>query len=146
MLAEHYRREGVRLWLYQSTWGNANKWSDSDADRVAELRALNEALFAPSLKLTPVVRTEFDISRTSSQFSPGTRVETLQGYWVQLALPAAIGGEKVTISQSAMGGFWASSDSFAERPATELSRELPEAATYVEGDALRVWQAWLSAD
>ncbi|MGQ4880701.1 T6SS effector BTH_I2691 family protein [Billgrantia sp. LNSP4103-1] len=146
MLAEHYRREGVRLWLYQSTWGKANKWSDSDADRAAELRALNEALLAPSLKLTPVVRTEFDVSRTSSQFSPGRRVETLQGYWVQLALPAVLGGEKVSVSQSAMGGFWAPSDSFTERPATEINRELPEAATYLEGDPLRVWQAWLSAD
>lgn len=146
MLAEHYRREGVRLWLYQSTWGKANKWTDSDADRTAELRALNEALLAPSLKLTPVVRTEFDVSRTSSQFSPGRRVETLQGYWIQLALPAVLGGEKVSVSQSAMGGFWASSDSFADRPATEINRELPEAATYVEGDPLRVWQAWLSAD
>ncbi|MCE8010379.1 hypothetical protein HBJ58_02765 [Halomonas desiderata] len=73
-------------------------------------------------------------------------METLQGYWIQLALPAVLGGEKVSVSQSAMGGFWASSDSFAERPATEINRELPEAATYVEGDPLRVWQAWLSAD
>lgn len=85
--------------------GKANKWADSDADRAAELRALNEALLAPSLKLTPVVRTEFDVSRTSSQFSPGRRVETLQGYWIQLALPAVLGGEKVSVSQSAMGGF-----------------------------------------
>ncbi|MBF8224436.1 T6SS effector BTH_I2691 family protein [Halomonas sp. 328] len=148
MLADHYHREGVRLWLHQSTWGKAKRWSDSDAERVAELRALNEALLAPSLKLTPVVtaKAEFDISQTSSQFSPGRRVETLQGYWIQLALPAALGGEKVTISQSAAGGFWASSESLGERPTSGQDRELPEAATYGEDDPLRVWQAWLPAD
>src|SRR5690554_2658630 len=143
LLAEHYRREGVRLWLYQSTWGKANKWSDSDADRAAELRALNEALLAPSLKLTPVVRTEFDVSRASSQFSPGRRVETLQGYWIQLALPAALGGEKVTIAQSAAGGFWAHSASFHQRPVTRQDIELPGASNYREEDPLRVWQVWL---
>ncbi len=146
MFSERYRREGVRLWLYRSTWGKATQWSDSDADRVAELRDLNEALFAPALKLTPVVRTEFDVSRTPSQYSPGRRVETLQGYWIQLALPAAMGGEKVTITQDASGGFWAPSASFKERPATRRDMELPGASSYSEEEPLRVWQAWLPAE
>ena len=146
MLAEHHRRDGVRLWLYKSTWGNANQWSDSDENNTAELRALNEALFAPSLKLTPVVKTEFDMSRTVSQYSPGKRVSTLQGYWIQLALPATLAGEAVSVSEQVAGGFWAPSASFQERPVQGEARELPRTSNYQADDPLRVWQAWLPAE
>lgn len=146
MLADYHRRHGVRLWLYKSTWGNANEWSGSDEDNTAELRALNEALFAPSLKLTPVVKTEFDMSRTMSQYSPGTRVSTLQGYWVQLALPATLAGEAVSVSEQVAGGFWAPAASFQERPLQGEERELPGASQYQVDDPLRVWQAWLPAE
>ena len=115
MLADYYRRDGVRLWLYKSTWGNANKWSGSDEDNTVELRALNEALFAPSLKLTPVVKTEFDMSAAMSPYSPGRQTTTLQGYWVQLALPATLAGETVSVSEQVAGGFWAAAASFQER-------------------------------
>ncbi|MBP5980088.1 MAG: hypothetical protein KA748_07755 [Halomonas sp.] len=146
MLAQQHRRDGVRLWLYKSTWGNANQWSDSDEDNTAELRTLNEALFAPSLKLTPVVKTEFDMSRTVSQYSPGTRVSTLQGYWVQLALPATLAGETISVSEQVVGGFWAPSASFQERPLQGEARELPDTSDYQADDPLRVWQAWLPAE
>ncbi|WP_279628417.1 T6SS effector BTH_I2691 family protein [Vreelandella songnenensis] len=146
MLADYYSRDGVRLWLYKSTWGNAKKWSDSDEDNTAELRALNEALFAPSLKLTPVVKTEFDMSRTMSQYSPGKRVSTLQGYWVQLALPATLAGEAISVSEQVAGGFWAPSASFQERPPQGEARELPGVCNYQADDPLRVWQAWLPAE
>ena len=146
MLADHYRRDGVRLWLYQSTWGNANKWSGSDEENTAELRALNEALFAPALKLTPVVKTEFDMSATMSPYSPGRQITTLQGYWVQLALPATLAGEGVSMSEQVAGGFWAPAASFQERPLQGEERELPGASQYQANDPLRVWQAWLPAE
>ncbi|HDZ49444.1 hypothetical protein LCGC14_0265690 [marine sediment metagenome] len=146
MLADYYRRDGVRLWLYQSTWGNANKWSDSDEENTAELRALNEALFAPALKLTPVVKTEFDMSKTMSSYSPGRQVITLQGYWVQLALPATLAGEGVSVSEQVSGGFWAPAASFQERPLQGEERELPGASQYQADEPLRVWQAWLPAE
>ncbi|BBI64241.1 hypothetical protein HSBAA_55470 [Vreelandella sulfidaeris] len=74
--------------------GKGNKWSGSDTDNNAELRALNEALLEPSLKLTPVTTlgAEFDSSRTMSPYSLGRRVPIIQGYWVQLALPASLSG------------------------------------------------------
>lgn len=146
MLADHYRRDGVRLWLYQSTWGNANKWSGSDEENTDELRSLNEALFAPALKLTPVVKTEFDMSATMSSYSPGRQVSTLQGYWVQLALPATLAGEGVSVSEQVAGGFWAPAASFQERPLQGEERELPGASQYQADDPLRVWQAWLPAE
>lgn len=148
MLADYYRRDGVRLWLYQSTWGNANKWSNSDEENTAELRALNEALFAPALKLTPVVKkeAEFDMSGTMSPYSPGRQVTTLQGYWVQLALPATLAGEGVSVSEQVAGGFWAPAASFQERPLQGEERELPGASQYQSDDPLRVWQAWLPAE
>ncbi|SBR49380.1 T6SS effector BTH_I2691 family protein [Halomonas sp. HL-93] len=147
-LAEHYRREGVRLWLYQSTWGKANKWTGSDDDNSAELRALNEALLEPSLKLTPVTTlgAEFDTSRTSSPYSPGKRVPIIQGYWVQLALPTSLAGETVTISERLVAGSWAPSDSYQTTPPSEVPLHLQESVSYNPDDPLRIWQAWLSAD
>ncbi|MGY2463712.1 T6SS effector BTH_I2691 family protein [Vreelandella sulfidaeris] len=147
-LAEHYRREGVRLWLYQSTWGNGNKWSGSDDDNNAELRALNEALLEPSLKLTAVTTlgAEFDSSRTMSPYSPGRRVPIIQGYWVQLALPASLSGETITISERLAAGAWAHSDSVQTSPSSEVPQQLPESVSYSADDPLRVWQAWLSVD
>ncbi|QNI02745.1 hypothetical protein HXW73_07230 [Halomonas sp. SH5A2] len=148
LLAENYRREGIRLWLYQSTWGRANKWSGSDDDNGAELRALNEALLEPSLKLTPVTTlgAEFDTSRTMSPYSPGRRVPIIQGYWVQLALPASLSGETITISERLAAGAWTPSDSFQTTPPSEVPLQLQESVSYNADDPLRVWQAWLSVD
>ncbi|QPL44646.1 hypothetical protein IT895_10450 [Halomonas sp. A40-4] len=148
VLAENYRREGIRLWLYQSTWGKANKWTGSDNDNSAELRALNEALLEPSLKLTPVTTlgAEFDTSRTMSPYSPGRRVPIIQGYWVQLALPASLSGETITISERLAAGAWTPSDSFQTTPPSEVPLQLQESVSYNADDPLRVWQAWLSVD
>ncbi|SNY96349.1 T6SS effector BTH_I2691 family protein [Halomonas sp. hl-4] len=147
-LAGHYRREGVRLWLYQSTWGKANKWTGSDDDNSSELRALNEALLEPSLKLTPVTTlgAEFDTSHTMSPYSPGRRVPIIQGYWVQLALPTSLAGETVTISERLVAGSWAPSDSYQTTPPSEVPLQLQESVSYNADDPLRVWQAWLSVD
>ncbi|SDM94876.1 hypothetical protein SAMN05192555_1322 [Franzmannia pantelleriensis] len=139
LFAEHYRREGIRLWLYRSSWGNDNQWSDSDEDRTAELRSLNETLLAPVLKLVPVTRmtNEFDMSTTFSNFSPGRRVEALQGHWVQLALPAALAGECVTLSALAAGGYWAPVESFQEEPTETGEENLPAATRYDEDAPFR---------
>ncbi|MGP9550707.1 MULTISPECIES: hypothetical protein [unclassified Halomonas] len=148
LLAGHYRREGIRLWLYQSTWGKDKQWTDSDDDNSAELRALNEALLEPSLKLSPVTTlgAEFDTSRTMSLYSPGRRVPIIQGYWVRLALPASLSGETITIPERLAAGAWAPSDSFQSAPPSEVPLQLQESVSYSADDPLRVWQAWLPAD
>ncbi|MFC3285797.1 T6SS effector BTH_I2691 family protein [Litchfieldella rifensis] len=136
MIADYYHREGVRLWLYRSTWGKASQWSDSDEDQAAEMRTLTEALLAPSLKLIPVRRST----------RRGSRGQL--GYWIQLALPAALGGEAIQVSDNARRGFWAPVDSIDEslRRSRTTTPSLSAAAQYRADDPLRVWQAWLPAE
>ncbi|BBI64234.1 hypothetical protein HSBAA_55400 [Vreelandella sulfidaeris] len=147
VLAENYRREGALMALSKHM-GKGNKWSRSDTGNNAELRALNEALLEPSLKLTPVTTlgAEFDTSRTMSPYSPGRRVPIIQGYWVQLALPASLAGETITISERLAAGAWAPSDSVQTSPSSEVPQQLPESVSYSADDPLRVWQAWLSVE
>ncbi|MGY2463710.1 hypothetical protein [Vreelandella sulfidaeris] len=109
---------------------------------------MNEALLEPSLKLTPVTTlgAEFDSSRTMSPYSLGRRVPIIQGYWVQLALPASLSGETITVSERLASGGWAPSDSVQTSPSSEVPQQLPESVSYSADDPLRVWQAWLSVE
>ncbi|MBE0449179.1 MAG: hypothetical protein IBX64_13985, partial [Actinobacteria bacterium] len=104
-----------------------------------------EVLLQPSVRLTNVVEVEID-SSSSSYWGVGSLTRTHHGFWVQLALPAALAGESVKISELAGGGFWASADSFEQGPFRQgASRDNLPAPSGYEALDLRVWQAWIPA-
>ncbi len=136
--ADHYHREGIRLWLYQSGWGNSSessKWSDDDDGQAAEWRALLETLYQPTARLEPV---------TTLGYRGRAPVQVHQGYWLKIALPSMLAGETLRLSRNASRGFWAPASSFEART-DQSSGELPASADY-EPQETRVWQAWLPAD
>ncbi|MDR5868721.1 hypothetical protein [Halomonas koreensis] len=136
--AGHYHREGIRLWLYRSGWGEADessKWSDDDEGQAAEWRALLETLYQPSARLEPV---------TTLGYKGRAPVQVHRGYWLKIALPSMLAGETLKLSRNASRGFWAPASSFAER-ADQSSGELPASEDY-ESQESRVWQAWLPAE
>lgn len=144
--ASRYNREGVRGWLYTSTWGQGDlAWENSDAGNKSEWQALMEILLQPSVKLTSVTDMAFD-SSNSSYYGVGDIAATYQGCWVQIAFPAFLASETVKISDNARGGFWAPADSFEKSPSqqSERGKALPADEEY-NPDDVRLWQAWIPA-
>lgn len=136
--ADHYHREGIRLWLYRSGWGNADtssKWSDDDEGQAAEWRALLETLYQPSVRLEPV---------TTLGYRGRAPVQVHQGYWLKIALPSMLAGERLKLSHNASRGFWAPASNFEDRTERPPD-ELPALADYGPQET-RIWQAWLPAD
>nr|WP_298378771.1 T6SS effector BTH_I2691 family protein [uncultured Halomonas sp.] len=141
-LDERYHRESIRLWLYHSSWGRAPKWPQNDQGQADEWRALMATFYRPSVRLTPVTQVT---SERPANWSPGPMTRTHKGFWLKIALPAALGGETVQLSSNALRGFWAPAGSFAESSNPNASAQsLPASTDYAEGD-MRVWQAWLPA-
>ncbi|MCC5904242.1 MAG: hypothetical protein JJT87_20215 [Halomonas sp.] len=144
--AARYKREGVREWLYKSTWGKGDlEWEDNDEGNKNEWRALMEILLQPSVKLTGVTDVTFD-SSNMSYYGVGDIARTYQGCWVQIAFPALLAGEVVKISENARGGFWAPAGSYEQSPSQQGERGavLPADAGY-DPDDVRIWQAWIPA-
>ncbi len=144
--AARYKREGVRGWLYTSTWGKGDlQWEDSDEGNKNEWRALMETLLQPSVKLT-AVKGGIDIGESHSTYY-GVKINYVhEGFWVQIAFPAFLAGETVKISEIARSGFWADGGSFEQSFSRQDGRgaELPADADY-DTDDVRVWQAWIPA-
>ncbi|WP_156085484.1 hypothetical protein [Billgrantia saliphila] len=104
-----------------------------------------EILFEPSVKLTPAISVESETS-TISYWGTGDITTTHHGFWLQLALPAALAGETIKVSELAAGGFWAPANSFEASPFRHgVNREALSAASSYEASDLRVWQAWIPA-
>ena len=144
--AARYNRDGMRGWLYTSTWGQGDlAWEDSDEGNKTEWQALMEILLQPSVKLTSVTDVAFD-SSNMSYYGVGDMTRTYQGCWVQIAFPALLAGETVKLSDNIRGGFWASAGSYEQSPSRQGERGalLPGDAHYDE-DGARVWQAWVPA-
>jgi|GEM_PF-1573590 len=145
--AARYNREGVRGWLYSSTWGQGDlEWEASDEGNKNEWRALMEILLQPSVKLTSVNDVTFD-SSNMSYYGIGDIAATYQGCWLQIAFPALLADETVKLSENANGGFWAPVGSFAQSPFQQAERgtALPADANY-DKDDVRVWQSWIPAN
>ncbi|MGP9807546.1 T6SS effector BTH_I2691 family protein [Halomonas sp. AOP12-C2-37] len=141
--ATRYNRQGVRGWLYTSTWGKGEtKWEDTDEGYKDEWRTLMEILLQPSVKLTPERAIDMGSSHSTHL---GVKINYAhQGFWVQIAFPAFLSSEAVKISENARGGFWAPGDSFEQGPLQQDGRGvvLPADAEYKSND-MRIWQAWI---
>lgn len=144
--AARYNREGVRGWLYTSTWGKGEyQWDATDEGEKNEWQALMEILLQPSVRLT-AMKGDVDFGASHSTLV-GVKINYAhEGFWVQIAFPASLAGDTVRISEIAGGGFWAPGDSFKQSPSKQGDHEaaLPADAEY-NPDDVRIWQAWIPA-
>jgi len=155
MIANQYKREGLRLWLYRCSWGKTPTWSHSDEDHKDELRTLREICLRPSV-----------VARATSlpYYDRGPRAYT--GFWLQLLLPSELAGTSVKLqpamvdsgwfSDSLMQGMsdkfynqlleghWAPVEQFGQPPAQRPSGALPGDCTYKKAAQHRLWQTWVA--
>jgi hypothetical protein len=155
MVANQYKREGLRLWLYRSSWGKSPTWTHSDEDHKKELRTLTEICLRPSLAAR---------ASTLPYYGRGPRIYT--GFWLQLLLPSKLEGTAVKLqpamvdsgwfSDSLMQGMadkfydqfleghWAPIEQFGQPPAQRPNGPLPGDTLYPEGTQHRLWQTWIA--
>lgn len=155
MIANQYKREGLRLWLYRSSWGKSPTWTHSDEHHKEELRTLKEICLRPSLAAR---------ASTLAYYGRGPRIYT--GFWLQLLLPSELAGTTVKL-QTAMvdsgwfsdslmqdmadkfydqflEGHWAPIEQFGQPPAQRPSGPLPGDTHYPEDTQHRLWQTWIA--
>jgi len=155
MIANQYKREGLRLWLYRSSWGKSPTWTHSEEDHKDELRTLKEISMRPSLA-----------ARASAlpYYGRGPRIYT--GFWLQLLLPSELAGRAVKLqpamvdsgwfSDSLMQGMadkfydqfleghWAPIEQFGQPPAQRPNGPLPGDTFYPKDTQHRLWQTWIA--
>ena len=155
MAANQYKREGLRLWLYRSSWGRSPSWTYSDEDHKDELRTLKEICLRPSLAAR---------ASTLPYYDRGPRIYT--GFWLQLLLPSDLAGTAVKLqpamvdsgwfSDSLMQGMadrfydqfleghWAPIEQFGQPPARRPNGPLPGDTLYPKDTQHRLWQTWIA--
>ena len=155
MVANQYKREGLRLWLYRSSWGRSPSWTYSDEDHKDELRTLKEICLRPSLAAR---------ASTLPYYDRGPRIYT--GFWLQLLLPSDLAGTAVKLqpamvdsgwfSDSLMQGMadrfydqfleghWAPIEQFGQPPARRPNGPLPGDTLYPKDTQHRLWQTWIA--
>ncbi|TLX64203.1 hypothetical protein DN820_07770 [Stutzerimonas nosocomialis] len=155
MIANQYKREGLRLWLYRSSWGKSPIWTHSNEDHKDELRTLKEICLRPSLATR---------ASTLPYYGRGPRIYT--GFWLQLLLPSELAGTAVKLqpamvdsgwfSDSLMQGMadrfydqllegrWAPIEQFGQPPAQRPNGPVPGDTLYPKGTQHRLWQTWIA--
>jgi hypothetical protein len=155
VIANQYKREGLRRWLYQSSWGTSPLWTHSDKDHKDELRALKEICLRPSLAARATSLPYYD---------RGPRIYT--GFWLQLLLPSELTGKDVKLRPAMVDsgwfsdsliqgmsdkfynqfleGHWAPVEQFGKPPVKRPSGPLPGDALYLEETQHRLWQTWVA--
>lgn len=90
MAANRYKREGLRLWLYRCNWGRGAtpEWLENDGHS-KQMQELLETLQRPS------------VLGKSLYYGGGSTPRKSFGFWAQIQLPAALGGNNVAL-QAAM--------------------------------------------
>lgn len=155
MIANQYKREGLRLWLYRSSWGKSPTWTHSDEDHKEELRTLNEICLRPSLAAR---------ATTLPYYGRGPRIYT--GFWLQLLLPSELAGTAVKLQpamvdsgwfsdslmqgmadrfyEQLLEGHWAPIEQFGQPPAQRSNGPLPGDSLYPKDTQHRLWQTWIA--
>ncbi|MFN3581876.1 MAG: T6SS effector BTH_I2691 family protein [Pseudomonas sp.] len=158
VVANHYHREGLRLWLYQCRWGKAPKWEQSDDGHAKELWALSSICLRPAVS----VRATFTPHR------PGGRSRRVRnGFWLQLAVPASLSGQRLELQalltrkenlyaeprlegvdegvyDSLIQGHWASDDDVVSLPDIRPpAGSTPGDVQYGEDATYYLWRTWV---
>ncbi|GGJ82911.1 T6SS effector BTH_I2691 family protein [Pseudomonas matsuisoli] len=155
MIANQYKREGLRLWLYRCSWGKSPSWTHSDDDHKDELRTLSEICLRPSL-----------VAKATSlpYYDRGPRIYT--GFWLQLLLPSELSGTVVRLQPAMVDsgwfsdglmrgieegfynqfleGHWVPPEQFGQPPTQRPNGTLPGDVSYESQTQQRLWQTWIA--
>ncbi len=153
MVVSLFYREGLRLWLHRCYWGKAQQWDDSDHKHGESLWRLTQICLTPAAS----------VRSTSNPFWHG-----LDGFWLQLTLPAQLAGQDCSIraipvaraptstmprkeislspaaSDTLLHGYWSSSQNSG--PLSNMpppGDKVPGDVTYVSSDPNFVWRTWI---
>ncbi|MFQ6572797.1 T6SS effector BTH_I2691 family protein [Pseudomonas sp. UM16] len=152
ILANMYKREGLRLWLHRCSWGLAPEpaWAGNNGHK-AQMNALLETLQRPSV-LGKSVLAGYGTPRWS-------------GFWLQIQLPHTLAGRETHLQPAIIDTYYSIDDrlrvthsSFYEqfligswidpkllgqlpnRPGSTIN---PADYTYAATDQHRLWQVWI---
>ncbi|MDY7065819.1 hypothetical protein PsexTeo8_22680 [Pseudomonas extremaustralis] len=155
MAANHYKREGLRLWLYRCNWGRGTepKWLGEEGHR-KQTYALLETLQRPSVLARALYH------------GGGSTPRKWLGFWVQIQLPIAVAGEEVTLQpamiettflrsenrlrampigfyEQFLNGNWVDPTQLGQLPNGPGGKPNPADFTYTKTEQHRLWQVWI---
>ena len=155
MAANHYKREGLRLWLYQCNWGRGavSKWL-GDEGYPKQMQALLETLQRPS------------VLGRAIYYGGGSTPRKWLGFWVQIQVPASLAGKNVTLQpaivekkylfsdnkllttpngfyEKFLNGNWIDPELLGQLPNNPGSKPSPNDFAYTNAEQQRLWQVWI---
>lgn len=155
MAANRYKREGLRLWLYQCTWGRGSisQWTNCNG-HLKQMQALLETLQRPS------------VLGRALYHGGGSTPRKWAGFWVQIQVPAALSGKHVTLQpaiiektnlcsantpiatknifyEQFINGNWIDPKLLGQMPKIPNSTLNQYDYSYIESDQHRLWQVWI---
>jgi hypothetical protein len=155
MAANRYKREGLRLWLYQCNWGHgaAPKWL-GDEGHPKQMQALLETLQRPS------------VLGRALHYGGGRTPRISLGFWVQIQVPASLAGKDVSLQpamvekkhffsdnkliptkdsfyEQLLNGNWIDPTQLGQLPNRPISKLNLSDFSYTNKEQHRVWQAWI---
>jgi hypothetical protein len=155
MEANRYKREGLRLWLYQCSWGRGAvpEWL-GDEGHPKQMQALLETLQRPS------------VLGRALYYGGGSTPRTWLGFWIQIQVPASLAGKDVTFQpaivekkrflsdgkfiitthglyEQFLNGNWINPKELGQLPDGPMGKPNPADFTYKNNEQHRVWQAWI---
>ncbi|WGK62406.1 T6SS effector BTH_I2691 family protein [Halopseudomonas sp. SMJS2] len=88
LVADSLKLEGLKLWLYRSSWSNsqADYWPDTEEGNKDELRALQEVLLRPTIVAQTLKGKMSDLNNPNRN-----------GVWLKLVLPPDVAGQDIRI-------------------------------------------------
>jgi hypothetical protein len=156
MEANRYKREGLRLWLYQCNWGRGavSKWL-GDEGHPKQMQALLETLQRPS------------VLGRALHYGGGHTPRKWLGFWIQIQVPASLAGKEVTLQpalvekkmlfsenkllptisgfyEQFLNGNWVDPKQFGQMPDRPNGKPNPADFAYTNQEQHRVWQAWIT--
>ncbi len=153
-VANRYKREGLRLWLYQCSWGRGAKpeWLGNEGHS-KQMTALLETLQRPTLAGRAL---HYDGERMPRRWL---------GFWVQIQVPNALAGKELTLQpalveknyfskdelhgmQNAfydqfLNGNWIDPKQLGQLPGNPGTTAKPADFSYSPAEQHRLWQVWI---
>jgi hypothetical protein len=155
MEANRYKREGLRLWLYQCSWGRGAvpKWL-GDEGHPKQMHALLETLQRPS------------VLGRALYYGGGSTPRKWKGFWIQIQVPASLAGEDVTLQPALvekkhlfsdgtlittthgfygqfLNGNWIDPRLLGQMPNHPGGKPSPSDFAYAHAEQHRLWQVWI---
>jgi len=156
MIANYYKREGLRLWLYRCTWGRGSiaEWTESQG-HADEMQSLLNILMEPS------------VFGKASVYGGERTPKKWLGHWIQIQFPAVLEGQSVALQSALLGrtlrnqegsttgsinfhdqllgGNWVDPELLGKLPASRNKNYNQAYFNYSKNHQYRLWQVWVES-